>query len=180
MVEFNDARRKVERAHAHIREIETRLKHLHESSVSRIDVDPRSRSEILVHDLTDSTAFDDLALPLGDAVHNLNCALDYIWLHTIKTLMPSLVDDRAKMPVRKYAKEVEGWLAKAGIKTTSNLFRFIVSEIKPHSGGNDAIWAIHNFDIRDKHRLLIPVLSQGWITGIVVMDQYGERWQGIG
>jgi hypothetical protein len=181
MAIFDDAISKINRAKTHIHDVKARVQSLQVSNTSRIDINPETGGEILVHDISDTAIFDDIALPLGDAVHNLNCALDYVWLQTIEVLAPSLIDDRAKMPVRKYAKEVEGWLTKAaGIDSSSNLFKFIVDTIKPYSGGNDAIWAIHNFDIRDKHRLLIPILSQGWITGIVVVDQRGERWPGSG
>jgi hypothetical protein len=180
MAIFDDAVRKIDRAKTHIRDVKVLVDRLQVSNTSRIDINPQAGGEILVHDIGEPTVFDDLALSLGDAIHNLNCALDYIWLQTIEVLAPSLVDDRAKMPVRKYAKEVEGWLTSAGIDSSSNFFKFVVNTIKPYSGGNNAIWAIHNFDIRDKHRLLIPILSQGWITGIVVVDQRGERWPGTG
>jgi hypothetical protein len=180
MVVFEDARRKVERAEAHIREIKTRINSLHESNTARVDINTETGGEILVHDFADTAAFDTLALPLGDAVHNLNCALDYLWLQTIKSLAPALVNDRAKMPVRKSAEEIKGWLTHAGIDSASNFFRFIVDTIQPYGGGNEAIWAVHNFDIRDKHRLLIPILSHAFITGIVVVDQHGERWPGTG
>lgn len=178
---FRDSRLKIDRANKHIADINARIVRLHETNTARIDIDPKTGSEILTHTFSDATAFDDIALMLGDAVHNLNCALDYTWLQTVERLVPALVDERAKFPIRKTLKELEGSMTKAGMNISSpDLFRFVLDRIQPCDGGDEAIWAIHNLDIRDKHRLLIPVLSTGHIDGISVMNQSGETWRGYG
>jgi hypothetical protein len=180
-VTLTHSRLKIDRAKKHIKDIELRIAKLHETDTSRIDIDPHTGNEFLIHDFSDATAFDDIALMLGDTVHNLNCALDYTWLQTIERLVPALIDDRAKFPVRKAIKELEGWMTKAGIDVTSpNLYRFMLDSIKPCDGGDEAIWTIHNLDIRDKHRLLIPILSQGRIDGIELEDEKGQSWSGFG
>src|ERR1700756_4067346 len=61
----------------------------------------------------------------------LIAALDYVWLPTIELVAPKLVNDRAKMPVRKCVKGVEGWLANAGIDSASNFFRFVIDTVQP-------------------------------------------------
>jgi hypothetical protein len=178
---LTDSRLKIDRANKHIADIKARIALLHETDSARVKVDPETGCEVLIHDFSDLTAFDDIALMLGDAVHNLNCALDYTWLQTIDKLMPVLIDDRAKFPVRKNIKELEGWMIKAGIDSSSpNLFRFMLDIVKPCEGGDNAIWPIHTLDINDKHRLLIPVLSNAHIKGIRIVDQYGENWPGDG
>jgi hypothetical protein len=178
---LTDSRLKIDRANKHIADIESRIVRLHETDTATVDIDPKTSGEILTHTFTDTKAFDDIALMLGDAVHNLNCALDYTWLQTIERLIPALIDDRAKFPVRKEIKELEGWMTKAGIDTASpELFRFVLDKVHPCDGGDEAIWPIHNLDIRDKHRLLIPVLSTGHIEGIRLIDEHGEMWRGDG
>jgi len=178
---FNDARLKIERANHHINCAKTRIARMHETDTARIDVNEKTGGEILTHDFTDATAFDDIALIVGDAVHNLNCALDYTWLQTIERFAPSLVKDRAKFPVHKTINEVQGSLAKAEVDTIcQNLYRFMLDAIKPCEGGDHAIWPIHSLDNRDKHRLLLPVLSQATLTGIRVVDEHGETWPGFG
>jgi len=178
---LTDSHLKIERANKHIADIEGRIVLLHTTDTARIDIHPERGGEILTHNFSDSTAFDDIALMLGDAIHNLNCALDYTWLQTIEKLAPSLVDDRAKFPVRKTIDEVKGSLTKAEVHTICpKLYGFMVNTIKPCHGGDSAIWPIHTLDIRDKHRLLIPVLSTGRIDGIRIIDEDGQVWPGIG
>jgi hypothetical protein len=71
---------------------------------------------------------------------------------------------------------VKGALRKGNVDTTCpHLFTFIVDEIQPCDGGNPAIWPIHCFANRDKHRLLIPVLAEGHINGSEVQDRAGAR-----
>jgi hypothetical protein len=177
---FRDSRLKIEWADKHIGSIETRIARLHQSDTSRIDIDPQTGQEMLIHDFSDKSAFDDLALMIGDTVHNLNCALDYTWLQTIEKLLPALVNDRAKFPVYKTIEELQGALTQAGINTSSpKFFRFILNTIRPYMGGDYAIRPIHNFNIRDKHRLLIPVLSEGHIQGMEVENERGERIAGL-
>jgi hypothetical protein len=181
MPELKESRLKINRADIHIRNIERRILALHQTDTAVIEIHPQYGTERLVHTFNDVTVFDDLSLMIGDAVHNLRCALDYTWLQTIEKLIPANVDDRAKFPVRKTLEELKGVLKKGNVDTTCRrLFDFMVNDIQPCEGRNDAIWAIHNFDNRDKHRLLIPVLSQGNVDGIEVQNEIGEKFPGFG
>jgi hypothetical protein len=111
----------------------------------------------------------------------MRCALDYTWLQTIERLVPANITDRAKFPIFKTIEEVEGALKKGNVDTTCpNLFDFMVKQIKPCERGNYPIWAVHSFDNRDKHRLLLPVLAQGHIEEIEVQDQGGSFTSGYG
>jgi hypothetical protein len=179
-VRLEDSRLKIERADKHIADIEARIGTLHESQFSTVKIDPKTGCETLTYDFSDSKAFDDIALMLGDAIHNLNCALDYTWLRTIEKLVPRAVPDRAKFPVHEAAKELEGSLKKAEVHTTSPaLFKFMMTEIKPYHGGDSAIWPVHRLSIRDKHRLLIPVWSTAVVTYIELEDQTGKTLKGF-
>jgi hypothetical protein len=178
---FHGSRLKIERANEHIDNLKTRIALLHKTDTARVDIDPKTGGEFLEHSFSDIKAFDDIALMVGDALHNLKCALDYVWLETIQQLVPTLVDDRAKFPVRKTIEEVKGWLAKAEVRISCpSLYSFLLDIVKPCDGGNVAIWTIHNFSNRDKHRLIIPVLAAGNIEGIEVEDEKGERFVGSG
>ncbi|MGB8129973.1 MAG: hypothetical protein WCG81_09275 [Candidatus Angelobacter sp.] len=178
---MKESRLKIERAEMHIHDIERRIAALHQTDTAKVEIYPEHGTERLIHTFQDPFVFDDLSLMIGDAVHNLKCALDYTWLQTIEKLVPANVDDRAKFPVRKFIEELKGFLRKGNIDTTCKpLFDFMVNEIQPCEGGNDAIWAIHNFDNRDKHRLLLPVLAQGHIGGLEVQDESGEKFPGFG
>jgi hypothetical protein len=180
MVRFKDARSKIGRANIHIGEIEDRLSALHDTDAATVESHPQFGTERLKHTLNISS-FDDLALVIGDAIHNLRCALDYTWLETIARVVPANIRHRAKFPVHKTLEEVEGALRSGNIDTACpNLFNFVLAKIKPCATGNPAIWPIHSFDNRDKHRLLIPIQAQGHITGLEVQDQSGYAHPGFG
>jgi hypothetical protein len=172
------ARAKIERANVHIAEVEGRVNALEQTDNAIVEIHPEHGTERLTHTL-DESAFDALALVVGDAVHNLNCALDYIWLETIERIVPANVNDRAKFPVHETIGQLKGALKAGNIDTTCpHLFTFMVDEIRPCAEGNPAIWPVHCFANRDKHRLLIPTLAEGHIIGIEVQDEAGERWPG--
>lgn len=178
---FQDARLKIERANKHIADIEARIGLLKESEVSTIEIDPNTRCESLKYDFADTKAFSDIALILGDVIHNLKCALDYTWLRTIEIVVPVAVGKFAKFPVYETLDELKTALKGRKIDIlASTLFDFMVNEVQPCMGGNPAIWPIHKLDIRDKHRLLIPILSSGTVVNVKVQDEAGEIWSGRG
>ncbi len=49
--------------------------------------------------------------------------------------------------------------------------QFIVEKIQPYKGGKDNIWALNKLDVRDKHRLLIPVLVPQKVYDFVARDR---------
>ena len=182
-VNLHQARLKIKRADHHIDKLEARIMALYETDHSMVKVDPKSGEETLIHDFSDPAFFEDAALILGDAIHNLKCALDYTWLETITRMAPTLVDDRAKFPVRKNINELKGWMEseKARVHTVCPaLYRFMLDEIAAHTGWEWVILPLHRMNNRDKHRLLLPVLSHVHIKGIEVEDETGERHIGSG
>ena len=173
-----EARAKIERANVHIGDVERRVNALEQTATAVIEIHPEHGTERLTHTV-DETPFTDLALVIGDAVHNLNCALEYTWQLTIESLLPANAADWAYFPVRKTIEDLKTTLKKGKVDTTCpHLFTFIVNEIQPYDGGNPAIWPIHCCANRDKHRLLIPVLAEGHINGIEGQNETGERWHG--
>lgn len=175
-----EARAKIERAYVHIGDVERRVDALEQTDTAAIEIHPEHGTERLIH-AVDESAFTDLALVIGDAVHNLNCALEYTWQQTIESLLPANARDRTYFPVHKTIEDLKATLKKGKVDTTClNLFTFIVDEIQPYDGGNPAIWPIRCFANRDKHRLLIPVLAEGHINGIEGQDETGDGWHGSG
>ena len=181
-MKFSDARAKIERADKHIGELEEWLADLPNSYISRIDVDPNGLYQVLVHDIVDrEKVFTKAALLIGDAVHNLKCALDYAWMQTIERVAPNAVGKFAKFPVYPTDEALEAALRGAKIDASCEaLFRLILDKIRPHNGrdGDFAIWAIHVLDRRDKHRLLIPLAPYGNISDIELQDKGGRIHRG--
>jgi hypothetical protein len=94
-----EARTKIKRADIHIGELEAWISALPDAYISRIEIDPQSSNQTLVHDVKNSERIlVDAALLIGDAVHNLKCALDYAWLETIKLVATGAVTRFASFP----------------------------------------------------------------------------------
>lgn len=158
---FTNCRWKIKRADKHIAEMDGILDSFHkpDSYTVREDRDPHTGQKFIEYGFAKILSGEDLALAMGDAVHNLKCALDYAWIHCIRKLHPPALRNFAKFPIYPSQPELESALRGHGIQIASPTFyNLIVSEIKPYDGG-DQLWAIHRTDIWDKHRLLIPVLD---------------------
>jgi hypothetical protein len=152
--------------------------------VCQSHVDPNTGNEFIkcdFVDILDRESFEYLPAIIGDAVHNLKCALDHAWLETMSRLVSSRDWSRTKFPVYPTRDDFESALKNLEVSSLAPEFsRFLVSEIKPYGGedGDFAIRTVHELDIRDKHRLLIPIVNYSSIGDIYVKDQQGQRHRG--
>lgn len=170
---FTEARLKLKRANEHIAEVNRRVGAVVNpaNQTTWSDTDLESRLQTVHYRFDKLGDLPDIALILGDAVHNLKTALDYSWLKTITALAPSAVGNYAKFPVYPTLKQLKSVLMGRSMNTTApSLFRLIVDETKPDSGGNIFVCGIHELDIQDKHRLLIPTTNYGSVEGLELKD----------
>jgi hypothetical protein len=176
------ARLKIERADHHITALEERIDFLKERLTVTAEVDPNSGLEYIKCDLQsaeDRETFERLPLIVGDAVHNLKCALDYVWLETVQRLIPNGDWDRTRFPIYPTRDLLQIALRKLKIETGApRFFDFLLSEIKPYDEGDFAIRPVHLVDTGDKHRLLTPVIHYSSIDDIRV-EQNGEIHEGF-
>ncbi len=101
------------------------------------------------------------AIPLliGDAVHNLRCALDHLALRLAVVGKGPGPHNRVYFPIYKTdalytSKSVE---KVEGIRPEA---KKAIDDLEPYGGGSgDILWQLHSLDITDKHRLLISVAS---------------------
>lgn len=179
MNQFHQSRLKIERANQHIADIERLLTDLPNSYVSSVEVDPDARYKSIKHDVINKRFMSDAALMIGDAVHNLKCALDYAWIKTVERVAPLALGKFAKFPVYATREALEAALRGRKIDVASPaLFSLMLDEIHPYDGGNFAIWPIYVLDKRDKHRLLIPIIQYSSISGVEVEDEAGVLHRG--
>jgi hypothetical protein len=108
---------------------------------------------------------DVIALPIGDAVHNLRAALDLIVYETIQAIngKPSR---KAAFP---FNADRENLLRSAEYgaiqKVSADAATLILDTIKPYKTGNFPLWGLNKLDVIDKHHLLIPTAH---VTGFTV------------
>jgi len=180
---FFHARLKLVWANTHINQLHTVWQAFLKTDFCRVSVEPNSDGlgESLCVLSTDAL---DGRIPLiiGDAVHNLRCALDFAineileWKNTRITFPmgetreellssfrtePEVIDGKTRGKGRNAAIEV----------AVPGIGEFIVNEICPYKFSDGFLWPLGKLDGRDKHRLLIPVLVPQSITCYNVTDQ---------
>jgi len=117
----------------------------------------------------------NIALLLGDALHNLKSALDYAWIATLELHAPSAIGDKTQFPAYASRNILESALRNIKIDVLSPaLFDLTITELKAYSGGNEAIWAVKQLNILDKHRLLLPLIGYTSISGLEMESESGE------
>lgn len=175
MATFRDARLKIKRANEHIAETEKRIEFIStpDGQTSRIELHAEAKVKSVHYHLKRLSHLPELALVIGDAVHNLKTGLDYAWFQTVSALMPR-AKIRSKFPIYPSVDQLEVALTVDGIKAaTPKLFSLVVREIKPYDGGHFYLRPLHKMDIRDKHELLIPTTNYGNVEGLKVKGNGG-------
>jgi len=177
---FASSRLKIDRAKHHIRKVEHIISTLPNFYTATIETNPNGGNQVLKHDLPSrDKIINDIALILGDAVHNFHCALDHAWLSVLNELCPTSINNQTKFPIFPVRDKVEAALRGVEIDSAApELFDLVLNQIKPYEGGNDSIWSIHILDIDDKHRLLLPVIEFASIQGIEVENDQGKVVKG--
>jgi hypothetical protein len=154
---------KIERAKEHIRNLETEVSTFIESSDNRVVAEDDSETGDLVY-----VARIGAPIPLrfgaivGDTVHNLRASLDVL-IAELVLASGGTFTPKVKFPFAKDADSFKSLdlrpiqcLGKAGMD--------LLQATEPYGGGNQALWALHDLDIIDKHRVLLPI----WATVVSV------------
>jgi hypothetical protein len=108
---------------------------------------------------------------IGDVVHNLRTALDYIIVE-----FTGLDPDWISLPVGKDRTNVKAASAYNAIRGKFPDFAsFLLDEIQPYAGGKFKVWELAKLDNIDKHKLLIPVVNVSSLLRIDIEDERGNR-----
>ncbi|MGB7555544.1 MAG: hypothetical protein WBM04_14320, partial [Candidatus Korobacteraceae bacterium] len=166
---------KIERADKHIADFKQRLLTSSDRYGPSFHMDGNTGEKFLYYGLDDRYLRSDLALITGDAIHNLRSALDIAWGEIVNTVGKPSTYTKFPISSTKPRNWLESVLAKgAGIDPTSRMFDFIVNHVKCYQGGDRDILALHDLDINDKHRLLIPMVAVTGITGVELENEDGS------
>jgi hypothetical protein len=98
---------------------------------------------------------ENLCAVIGDAVHNARSALDQLAWYLVER-DGGAPDKFTYFPTG----ETEAKFNKAvreGLRGASDATKERVRDLRVFPGGDDRLWTLHQLDIEDKHRLLIPV-----------------------
>jgi len=173
---FRDANLKLVRAEKHIFDLKFAITILKQTCTSTVEKHPETGIQELKHIVPNyEDAISELALIVGDAIHNLHTALDFAWHSTISIHAPRAISKSTKFPVRNSRPELKAALE--GIKVDRDipaLFKVILDEFKAYAGGNDFLWTLHDLDISDKHIFLLEFSPQATVSEITVEDENGN------
>ncbi len=136
---FAAARLKIERAEKHIADLGAIVAALPDAYTSTVESNEEGGETIkyVTPDVPKLTA--DMAVIIGDAIHNLRVAVEYSYLGAIERHAPSVLDKHTKFPVGKTRKDVEGALKSRKIDVLCPaLFDRILSDIQPYALAADS------------------------------------------
>lgn len=167
--------RKVDRAKQHIEDLERKVGEFADRNPYRIVVEPsfnpgNTAMISLAVRIREETP-DELALLVGDALHNLRSSLD----HLACCLVPGGTSDPdCSFPFAKSEQAFEQTILSRPIRKAKPNAIDAIRQLKPYPGGNDTLYGLHVIDNLDKHRLLLPVLGASGLKNPFVV-KFGDN-----
>lgn len=147
---------KFSRARTHLDELDTQLKkYLDSQPFELMEQEEATTGDLItsVHVAKQPSAV--MSAVIGDVVHNARSALDQLAWYLVERDGGS-PDKFTYFPTgetkSKFGKSVKEALRGAAAQTRDR-----VRALAVHPGGDEDLWLLHQLDIEDKHRLLIPV-----------------------
>lgn len=98
---------------------------------------------------------------IGDVIHNLRAALDLLACECVRINGKS--DEKVYFPFCDDPAFLDDMIKNKKLDRASPAVIDLVKNLKPYKGGNQALRAVHDLDIQDKHSAIIP--SLGLISG---------------
>ena len=99
----------------------------------------------------------ELALVVGDAIHNLRASLDLLACDLVRVNGKSTKN--VHFPFAFDAKGLKEQIEKKNFNRASAKAIDLLHRIGPHREGNKHLRGLHDLDLMDKHQLIIPVFQ---------------------
>ena len=107
----------------------------------------------------------NIALIIGDAVHNLRSSLDHLAWQLVKA-NGGKPDVRTYFPISDTVEKYATALKKGAIKGIPVGAEELIRNVQRYVTSDDTLWHIHELDRIDKHRLVITVGSSVGAWGV--------------
>jgi hypothetical protein len=102
------------------------------------------------------------ALMIGDAIHNLRSALDIMMVGLVSPFTGS--PEGIQFPFCKSADRMNGAITGPQIHLAGPKIRLAIEALQPYPGGDEKFYGLHELDICDKHRLIVPIGRNAELT----------------
>lgn len=108
----------------------------------------------------------DVSLVYGDAVHCLRAALDLLACDVVRANHNSA--DQVKFPFARDAGGLETQIKRSNFDKASPPAIDLLRQTAPYWKGNDALRALHQLDLQDKHQMVLPTYPMIHVSRVVL------------
>ena len=160
-------RLKIERAKEHIRNLDTAIGIFLRDEPYRLGAKPHPVPQIdhtTLYIAEVQPVPDQFSLIIGDAVHNLRSALDYLMWQLVDAA-GGILDKNIYFPVSQTPHQFQSAIGNREIQKITPEALNIIHSVQPYTTLDQTLWLLHQLDIVDKHRLLL--------TTVASMDKWG-------
>jgi hypothetical protein len=91
----------------------------------------------------------------GDCIHNLRSALDLLVCEVVRA-RGKRIKDNTGFTIAKSAEDFEARYPRK-VEGVPKVAVDLIKKAKPYQGADNPFWRLHQLDIEDKHKLLVPV-----------------------
>jgi hypothetical protein len=160
-------RLKIEWAKKHIRDLDTAIQAFVLNKPYRLGAKPHPVAAIehtTLYVAEVKPVPDEISLIVGDAIHNLRSALDYLMWQLVEA-GGGIPDRNIYFPIAESAKQYKSSIRNREIQKIAPDALHIIGSVQPYQTDDQTLWLLHKLDIIDKHRLLLTVTAS--------MDKWG-------
>lgn len=167
---FRDAKLKIQWAKGHVYKLVDQYCAVLDADGTRLSVERDGQTGKQALNLSDPAELPPMiALIIGDAIHNLRTAFDYIAVAATGINWMALPVGKTRDDIIAKSKHYRT------IKEASpKLADFIINEIQPYYRGKFMLWELSELDRIDKHRLILPTIHNTHRLGVILEDESGK------
>ena len=173
IMRFSSSHLKLRRARKHIDEVAKIIKDYNADGV-KVTANESAGSFSFSMELPPMP--EDMRLVLGDAVHNIRSALDSMAVEMAD--MAGKDGTKVSFPFAKSAAELGDQIRRKNFHWCGEDAVSLVTEFAPYVGGNEQLRAIHDLDMIDKHRGLMPVPAFAFDAVTFTREDLGDGQYG--
>lgn len=178
MEPFESARLKIERARRHLSELTSTLEAWQEtlpltiSNIEQFKRGPDKDGQVELgfrYDWHCELVPREVGGILGDFIHNLRTSLDLLANDLVQRAGHDPKD--VYFPFAKGAGELDAMIKRRRFHLAGSTAVALLKSFRPYLGGNEELRAIHDLDILDKHRALIPDPPRSFSMAVIHEDE---------
>ncbi len=182
MKPFNAAQIKIDRAQHHLADLGTKVDAFFAEGNAYVAVELAQEFSVATGAPTAAYTYrqkaevpEEWSAVIGDVIHNARSSLDLVAcdLHRLKGGRPAHISE-VYYPFCSSKQGLSEMIKKRRLSHIGQEFIDIIKKTAPYKGGNEGLRAIHDLDIMDKHKALIPAIataSLDWPVKVVDAPQ---------